>query len=305
MARALISESVLQPMPSYLQAVTGANVQVNQRAGGAATVYQAAAGGGTWANPLTTRNGKVEPNEAAGGEPWLDTGSYDLVVSIGGTSVYTARFEAVNGSGSVDAGDTAGGDLSGTYPNPVVAKASSGLVVTGALVRPTIVTSLPGSPVDGQECFFLADDTWGIVWHLRYRAGSASAYKWEFVSGSPLGAQQPGLVSTTNIGYVTLAPSVQLTVPLAGDYHIAHGVGQIENTAAAYSQVQAYVAGSGIGVVLSVWGNTGSGVAPGAIEWLATALAAGTLIEQRYQTASAGTAKFTGRWMNVRPVRVG
>src|SRR4030095_11342304 len=46
-----------------------------------------------------------------------------------------------------------------------------------------LVSALPGSPFDGQEIYYLADATNSVIWHLRYRAGSSSAYKWEFIGG--------------------------------------------------------------------------------------------------------------------------
>lgn len=90
MARAEISEVVLA---SSGGAVAGASVQVNVRGGGAATVYVAETGGTTRANPLTTDSaGRIEG--------WLDTGSYNLVVSGAGISTYTQAYEAVSGSGT-------------------------------------------------------------------------------------------------------------------------------------------------------------------------------------------------------------
>lgn len=59
--------------------LVGASVQVNLRAGGAATVYAAETGGTTLTNPLTTDSrGRIEG--------WLETGSYNLVVSKDGVS---------------------------------------------------------------------------------------------------------------------------------------------------------------------------------------------------------------------------
>lgn len=52
-----------------------------------------------------------------------------------------------------------------------------------------VVTSLPAAPADGQECIFVADATNGVAWHLKYRAASASAYKWEVIGGSWLSAE--------------------------------------------------------------------------------------------------------------------
>jgi hypothetical protein len=87
--------------------------------------------------------------------------------------------------------------------------------------RTPIHTSLPASPVDGQEIRYLADAANGVIWTLRYRAGSSSAYKWEFVGGSPLiaslAAGSPAF-SSTSWAYVGSAPSI--AIPLAGDYLI-------------------------------------------------------------------------------------
>jgi hypothetical protein len=40
---------------------------------------------------------------------------------------------------------------------------------------PSLVTALPATPVDGQECHFVADATNGVVWHMKYRAADTSA----------------------------------------------------------------------------------------------------------------------------------
>jgi hypothetical protein len=83
------------------------------------------------------------------------------------------------------------------------------------------VTSLPGSPVNGQDCFYLADATNGIVWHLKYRAASASAYKWECMDGPPLTSEIVTGEATASTAYVDLATTgPQVTLPLAGDYDI-------------------------------------------------------------------------------------
>ena len=40
------------------------------------------------------------------------------------------------------------------------------------LINAAAVSSLPGSPVDGQIAPFVADPTNGVIWLLRYRAAS-------------------------------------------------------------------------------------------------------------------------------------
>jgi len=52
-----------------------------------------------------------------------------------------------------------------------------------------VVSSLPSSPVNGQDCYYLADATNGVVWHLKYRSASASTFKWEYVGGGSLHAE--------------------------------------------------------------------------------------------------------------------
>lgn len=92
-----------------------------------------------------------------------------------------------------------------------------------------LVTSLPSSPVDGQEVYYqnaamAATANGGSVWHLRYRAGSASIYKWECVGGTPFVTANVNDANTAGAGS---SWSAQLTdgtgivgidIPLAGDY---------------------------------------------------------------------------------------
>lgn len=86
---------------------------------------------------------------------------------------------------------------------------------------PSRVTTLPSSPQDGQEIMFVADAANGVEWHLKYNAGSSSAYKWEYVGGSPLNSivdTDEGIPSTAYSDLATVGP--QITLPLAGDYFI-------------------------------------------------------------------------------------
>lgn len=88
MARVEITDPVLQLTAAGLVApVTGASVTINIRGGSAATLYTAESGGTAVAQPLTTRNGKIEPVATPGGDVWVDAGSYDIVVTplTGGT----------------------------------------------------------------------------------------------------------------------------------------------------------------------------------------------------------------------------
>jgi len=85
---------------------------------------------------------------------------------------------------------------------------------------------LPVLPYDGQEIYYIADATNGVIWHLRYRAASASAYKWEFLGGSFLDSGFFGTANTIGGGssYSTQLTDgtaiVGISIALAGDYFV-------------------------------------------------------------------------------------
>lgn len=101
--------------------------------------------------------------------------------------------------------------------------------------NPPLVSALPGSPGDGEEIRFqtaaMAAD--GIVWTLRYRAGSASTYKWEFVGGAPLAAEVEGTGARTSAVYGDCSDVVgpAVTPPLAGEYLVEIEMQQVPNAA--------------------------------------------------------------------------
>jgi len=80
-------------------------------------------------------------------------------------------------------------------------------------------TTLPGSPVDGQEAILVdstTNPTW--AWRFRYNAGSSSAYKWEYIGGTPWNVEIPGPISLGTTGvWQNLSPFL-MSVPRAGDY---------------------------------------------------------------------------------------
>jgi hypothetical protein len=84
---------------------------------------------------------------------------------------------------------------------------------------------LPSTPVDGMQIAFqtvaMAAD--GVVWHLRYNAGSSSTYKWEFIGGGEILGVGSGANQTLTATAVNTNCSV--AIPLAGVYE-ARGVCQ-------------------------------------------------------------------------------
>lgn len=105
----------------------------------------------------------------------------------------------------------------------------------------SFVTTLPSSPVDGQEVYYQSTTAGGggtntmadvgAVWHLRYRAASSSAYKWEFVGGTSISHSAPG--GTTGAGgtFAALASGSApvIVLPVAGDYILEYGENSVSN----------------------------------------------------------------------------
>ena len=92
-----------------------------------------------------------------------------------------------------------------------------------ATAIPTLVTSLPVSAVDGQEIYYLVDPSAGIIWHLRYRAASPNAQKWEKIGGQIYGLQQTvsSSQSTANVNtFADMTGGPTMTVPLTGLYYV-------------------------------------------------------------------------------------
>ncbi len=176
---------------------------------------------------------------------------------------------------------------------------------------PTLVTSLPGTPVDAQEIYLLVDSSLGTIWHLRYRSASSSAYKWEFVGGSPLTASVATAQTTASSSYSALAtagPSIAL--PYAGDYEVARG---FQSTASPnwVGYMSFDIGATAATDANSVGGVQGSGSDPYGIRPFAVtrhdALTAVTLTAKyRGNAIGAGSsATFANRTLSVRPFRIG
>jgi hypothetical protein len=180
------------------------------------------------------------------------------------------------------------------------------IVASGA-----IVSSLPASPADGQEAYYLADATNGIVWHLRYRTAAAGAYKWEVVGGPPLVSQTVigAQVNTTSGTPVALTGGPSLTVPLAGDYDIDMSAGMFSTGAGVTMYAQLFVAGAvstqvGALTVSNPAANPPAQFITVGIVGRQAAVAAGAVLEFRYLVSSV-SGNYKDRCLRARPIRVG
>lgn len=80
-------------------------------------------------------------------------------------------------------------------------------------------TTLPASPVDGQEAILVDSITNPTYqWRFRYNAGSSSAYKWEFVGGAPQLKSSVTIDSVTGGGAWIDDARVTYTGLRAGEY---------------------------------------------------------------------------------------
>lgn len=137
--------------------------------------------------------------------------------------------------------------------------------------------SPPASPVDGQMWVFPADATNGVNWMFRYNAGSASAYKWEFIGGAPIYAavtadESLGASTGSWVNVTTIGPDVSAARP--GDYR-------------ADVRARCNCANAGL-VHLGVANASVSSTAVGT--WASASLAAGAYADLAAQTSITGVS---------------
>lgn len=184
--------------------------------------------------------------------------------------------------------------------------ADTGSVWVDLNAAPGLVSSLPGSPFDGQEVYYSADPTNGVVWHLRYRSASASAYKWESIgANSPLTSEVLTNETTASSPYVDLAtvgPSI--TVPLAGDYEFVLNV--TGSSGASWAEASLKFGAAAVATPSAPDGVMFGGAidqAPSRV-LRRNVSAAATVVKIQYRSLS-GTAQFRNRSLAARPIRVG
>jgi hypothetical protein len=166
---------------------------------------------------------------------------------------------------------------------------------------PVLSATPPGSPVDGQLWFFPADAA-GTVWQFRYNAGSASAYKWEFVGGAALvaaylAAQPVGPATTWVPGapYISIPRNGEYLIDYSGIWNINVGAAQCHM--GAWTTTTIVPSSSGYGGNGEVFTLARPNIGP-------VALAAGTSnLQMAYWTAVANN-QVQDRLLGVRPVRV-
>jgi len=190
-----------------------------------------------------------------------------------------------------------------------------------------LVSTLPSSPVNGQEVFYQSSTAGtgggatnsmadvGAVWLLRYRAASSSSYKWEVVGAAPISHASAGAtsasVAASTWSQISATLDPRVTVPLAGEYYVRHAAG-LNNTAtgtlAVGVKLNATEPSGALEATTGLLEQTTAAVA----YWLSAAgrvtmSTANTVILQRYYKTSAGSTTLTlyNASLSVVPIRVG
>lgn len=170
--------------------------------------------------------------------------------------------------------------------------------------NPQLVSALPGAPFDGQEIHYqtVAMAALGIRWRFVYNAGSASAYKWEFIGGSTWATFITATVTTVSV-YPALVdlggPSI--AVPLAGDFIVEAIVNAYRvDTGSIFMAVND-------GAANQLGGDSGPSSGYGTQLVLSAQLtrAAAATWKMLYASSSATGAWFRNRTLKITPVRVG
>lgn len=248
-------------------------------------------------------------NSASAGN-YLDQSAYAqerLVLSAGVHTIRTLAWCSGGTNGVVHSG--------GNY-SPAITRVSKIIQASQLIVQTPnapLVTSLPSNAIDGQEVRYLANNTNGIIWNFRYRAGSSSSYKWEFIGGQRLGQEGVGgntwgtWLSTNSLTTVALSGGPSVTIPLAGDYEV---VGQANAYNAAGDSL--------IGFTLATAGGTGwsfldamhygftsyQGITITGQKTI-TGLSANSIVSQYYAVSNVSApGYFYNRNLWVKPIRV-
>lgn len=175
-----------------------------------------------------------------------------------------------------------------------------------------VVSALPSAPFDGQVIYFQSEAmaALGVVWQLRYRAASASAYKWEYVGGAGLHEYTTGGEKAVVVGTWNLIPGgPTITLPLAGDYDVRAQATIIES-AAVYGTISMGIGHNGtptedLAIETTTFANAANARANLTILTRMPGRSAADVLALYYEVNETETLKTSKCHLAAQPVRVG
>lgn len=187
-------------------------------------------------------------------------------------------------------------------------------------IVPALVAALPGAPVDGQEVYYqnAAMAAAGVIWNLRYRAGSANANKWEMIGGNALRAETaanetrgPAADTTT---WLAMSTPASVVVPLSGVYEVEYGAHVVTGNASAIVSPTLQVADTAalqtplalLSALATLPATANQYAAMSQVSSLGVALIAGRTIAETFVLSSTvATITLSRKRVALRPIRVG
>lgn len=165
-----------------------------------------------------------------------------------------------------------------------------------------IVTSVPGSPTNGQEILWRPAVSQDLYWQMKY-IGSIS--KWVWTGGSPI-LSVDGAARTTSSNTYQTTGSPALTVPATGVYEVAWGAKFIKTNAtiSGSNEMQLGVFKDGTQMdVLTVAVDVADG--GGSAEYRAYfSLTNAQVVDVRYRSNSSVSSTFTNMWVTLKPATI-
>jgi hypothetical protein len=171
----------------------------------------------------------------------------------------------------------------------------------------TLAGGPPASPQDGDIWIATAVDANGTRWAFQYNAGSASAFKWEFIGGFPQAVSPVGSITTASATPVDLTGGPTLTLARAGDYMVELGDNSTSQAAGINNMVTLLnVAGvnqsqtNGLNFVATAQFQGGQQ----STETIITGVAAGTVLKLQVESQNSLSTTFLGGWIKATPRRI-
>jgi hypothetical protein len=186
---------------------------------------------------------------------------------------------------------------------------------------PKITTSAfsagpPPGPNNGDVWRATGVDGTGAVWSFAYDAGSSSAYKWEFIGGTPITAIG-GAGGAINAGYAVAPPNwyspaagYNYTIARPGDYRLCDGVVTLGSATGAAYALAGFFKNTSPPTLQSHVPFTAQSIAADASvsiachEWIFSGCVAGDVVGIAVATAANATITFSSASLSVYPKRI-